>query len=79
MRELLVKVLTQAPQLVGVAQIDGIDLFVELGGVGVILLAGRLVAERTRRQPRPLGPARLVLVAGAHLHFGLRLVGDGLR
>src|SRR5262249_22718564 len=38
----------------------------------------RLVGERAGRQPRTLGAARLFLVALAHLHLGLRLVGDGL-
>ena len=56
----------------------GLDDLVELDGIGVILLAQRLVGERTRRQPRTLGAARLLLVAGAHLHLGLGLVGGGL-
>src|SRR5262245_17918864 len=44
----------------------------------MILLAQRLVAERARRQPRPLGPAWLLLASRAHLHLGLRLVGHRL-
>ena len=76
--ELLVEVVAQAAELLGIAQLVGLDDLVELHRIGVILLAQRLVAERTRRQPRTLGAARLLLVARAHLHLGLGLVGDGL-
>ena len=78
MRELLVEMVAQAAEFLGVAQRVGLDDLVELVGIGVILLAGGLVAERARRQPRTLGAARLLLVARAHLHLGLGLVGDGL-
>src|SRR5712664_584327 len=57
----------------------GLDRLVEFHGVGVILLAGRLVRHGARRQPRPLGATRLLLVARADLHLGLSLVGGGLR
>src|SRR5215471_17263956 len=66
----------QAAQFFGVAQLIGLDDFVELHRIGVILVAQRLVAERARRQPRAFGAARLLLVARAHLHLGLRLVGQ---
>src|SRR5512139_2568373 len=68
----------QATQFLGIAQLVGIDDLVEFHRIGVILLAQRLVGERARRQPRPLGATRLLLVARAHLHLGLGLVGDGL-
>src|SRR6266550_3016669 len=61
--ELLVEVVAQAAELLGVAQMIGLDDLVELDRIGVILLAERLVAERARRQPRTLGAARLFLVA----------------
>src|SRR4029077_2083945 len=76
--ELLVEMVAQAAELLGVAQLVGIDDLIELLGIGVILLAERLVGERSGRQPRTLGAARLLLVARAHLHLGLRLVGGGL-
>src|SRR5689334_22100442 len=69
----------QAAELLGVAQLVGLDHLVELLGVGVILLAERLVRQRAGRQPRTFGAARLLLVARAHLHLGLGLVGGGLR
>ena len=52
--ELLVEVIAQAAELLGVAQLVGVDDLVELDRIGVILLAQRLVGECTRRQPRPL-------------------------
>src|SRR5205809_6710539 len=78
MVELLVEMVAQAAELLGVAQLVSVDDLVELHGVGVILLAERLVAERPRRQPRTLGAARLLFVARAHLHLGLGLIGGGL-
>src|SRR5262245_42036486 len=76
--ELLVEVVAQAAELLGVAQLVGIDDLVELLGVGVILLAERFVRQSSGRQPRALGAARPLFVARAHLHLGLCLVGDGL-
>src|SRR5262249_34309034 len=69
----------QTRQLIGIAQIGSLDDLVELRRVGMVLLAVRLVVQSTRRQPRTLGAAGLVLVSRAHLHFGLRLVCRGLR
>ncbi len=69
----------QAAELLGVAQLVGLDDLVELLGIGVILLAERLVGECAGRQPRALRAARLLFVARAHLHLGLGLVGGGLR